>query len=111
MEYLSNLYNTISGSSFLMIVLILGLIIIGYAVLKKLFKLAIFAIACIITYFIYIAIIDGPDNLYDKARKDFDSTKKSFNEIVDDANEYVKEKISESFNGLDNSSSPKEKKP
>ena len=109
MEYLSNLFDTILGSPFLIIVLILGLIIIGYAVVKKLFKLAIFAIACIIIYLIYIAIIDGPDAALDKI--DYENTKDTLNEFVDDANKFVKEKISKTFNGLDNSSSPEQKKP
>jgi len=99
MEYLSNLLDTILGSPFLIIVLILGLIIIGYAVVKKLFKLAIFAIICIIIYLIYIAIIDGPDAALDKI--DLDNTKKVLNEFVDDA----KEQISNTLDGLDNSSS------
>ena len=111
MDYLSNLFSTISGSPFLMIVLILGLIIIGYAVVKKIFKLAIFAIACIIIYLIYIAIMYGAENVIDKTIEDYGNTKDTLNKFVDDANEFVNEKFSKSLDDSDNSSSVKEKKP
>ena len=111
MDYLSNLFSTISGSPFLMIVLILGLIIIGYAVVKKIFKLAIFAIVCIIIYLIYIAIMYGTENVFDITIEDYKDTKYTLNKIVDDANEFVNEKFSKSLDDLNNSSSPQEKKP
>ena len=111
MDYLSNLFSTISASPFLMIVLILGLIIIGYAVVKKIFKLAIFAIACIIIYLIYIAIMYGAENVIDKTIEDYGNTKDVLNNLVDDANEFVNEKFSKSLDDADNPSSAKEKKP
>ena len=65
MDYLTNIYNNISGNPIIMIILVAGLIVIGYAVVKKLFKLAIFLISCLIIYLGYIAFTEGTDAAID----------------------------------------------
>ena len=44
MEYLTNLYNTISGDPLIIIILLAILLFVGYAIVKKLFKVAVFVV-------------------------------------------------------------------
>ena len=65
MEYLTNLYNSISGDPLIIIALLAVLIVLGYAIVKKLFKVAAIVIICVVAYLGYIAFTEGSDAAID----------------------------------------------
>ena len=89
MEYLTNLYNEISGNPLIMVGLIAALIVIGYAIVKKLFKVAIVMVACIAIYLGYIAFTEGSDAARDVIDKSLpDSAKELMDEFGNQIDEF-----------------------
>ena len=61
MEYITEIYNVIIGSTLYTIIAVAFLILIGYGIIKKLFKLVLIAAVCLLGYLGYIAITEGPE--------------------------------------------------
>ena len=61
MEYITEIYNAIIGSTLYTIIAIAFIILIGYGIGKKLFKLVLITVVCLLGYLGYIAIAEGPE--------------------------------------------------
>ena len=100
MEYLTNLYNEISGNPLIMVGLIAALIVIGYAIVKKLFKVAIVMVACIAIYLGYIAFTEGSDAARDilpgSAKELMDEFGNQIDKFGDQINELIDKNIDSS---------------
>ena len=85
METLQLVFETITGNIFYMILAIALIILIGYGLIKKLFKLAIVMAICLIVYISYIAITEG----YGGVEKKIDDLKKGLKEVKEDVQKKV----------------------
>ena len=63
METLQVVFETITGNIFYMILAVALIILIGYGLVKKLFKLVIVFAICLIIYIGYIAYTQGYDGV------------------------------------------------
>ena len=63
METLQVVFETITGNIFYMILTVALIILIGYGLVKKLFKLVIVFAICLIIYIGYIAYTQGYDGV------------------------------------------------
>ena len=84
MEYITEIYNAIIGSTLYTIIAIAFLILIGYGIIKKLFKLVLIAAVCLLGYLGYIAITEGPE----AALKESGDLKDDFLENLNDLNPF-----------------------
>jgi len=112
MEYLTNLYNTISGDPLIIIILLAILLFVGYAIVKKLFKVAVFVVICLAIYLGYIAFTEGPDAAIGAVKDSVDSVLSD--DIKDDLNNIKKQVIDKTDGILDfmnDSPNPSEKQP
>ena len=82
MEYITEIYNVIIGSTLYTIIAIAFLILIGYGIIKKLFKLVLIAIVCLLGYLGYIAITEGFNAAKDEATKLYDQGRELVEEWI-----------------------------
>jgi len=97
MEYLTNLYNTISGDPLIIIILLAILVFVGYAIVKKLFKVAVFVVICLAIYLGYIAFTEGPDAAIDAVKDSVDSVLSE--DIKEDLNK-IKNQVIDKTDGI-----------
>ena len=81
METVQLVFDTITGNVFYMILAIAFIILIGYGLIKKLFKLAIVFSICLVVYIGYIAYTQG----YDGVEQKFDNIIKGGEQAIEDA--------------------------
>ena len=112
MEYLTNLYKAISGDPLIIIMLLAILVFVGYAIVKKLFKAAIFVVICLAIYLGYIAFTEGPDAAIGTVKDSVDSV--ISNDMKDDLSNIKNQVINKAGDILDSINSipsSSEKKP
>ena len=85
METLQVVFEAITGNIFYMILAIALIILIGYGLIKKLFKLGIVMAICLVVYIGYIAITEGYDGVEDK----LDNIKEGFEKAKDDIEKQI----------------------
>ena len=66
MENITELYNIIISDTLYTIIAIAFLILIGFGIIKKLFKLTLIIIACTIVYLAVIYFTQGPEEAANK---------------------------------------------
>ena len=69
METLQIIFNTITGNIIYLILAIVLLSIIGYTIVKKLFKLTIIVVICLLGYLGYIYYMEGEEGVKDAGNK------------------------------------------
>ena len=85
MDYINDICQTIIGNTLYTIIAVALLILIGYGVVKKLFKLALIVGICLMLYLGFIYYQGGEDGLKE--------TQDSLIDKAEDVKEKVKEKV------------------
>ena len=85
METLQLIFDTITGNIFYIILTVALIILIGYGIVKKLFKLVIVFSICLIIYIGYIAYTQG----YDGVEQKVDNIIQGGKQAIQDAQELI----------------------
>ena len=85
METLQLVFDTITGNVFYMILAIALITLVGYGLVKKLFKLAMVFGICFVIYISYIAYTQG----YDGVEQKIDNFIKGGEQAIKDAKELI----------------------
>ena len=89
METLQVVFETITGNIFYMILAVALIILIGYGLVKKLFKLVIVMLICLSIYIGYIYWTEGSEgvqNTLDKVQKGLKEAQQDFEKGLDNMN-------------------------
>ncbi len=89
METAQIVFETITGNIFYMILAIALIILIGYGLVKKLFKLVIVMLVCLSIYIGYIYWTEGSEgvqNTLDKVQKGLKEAQQDFEKGLDNMN-------------------------
>ena len=95
MDFIVEIYNTIIGNTLYTILAIAFLILLGFGLIKKLFKLTLVVIACVIVYIGFIYFTEGPEkaaSTVDEMGQTLEDLGESVEEAIDGAKEQLNSK-------------------